>query len=575
MATPRVIEKLARIVVSPEDGSSNGGAEYNPAIAGLSKGGFVAVWDDFLPVSLDADGSVTTMVRLIGKQGASIAGPARPVSRNLKGAFGGLEAVVSLGAGLVAVAWDAGDTADSRVGAQLFEARTGAAVGPELSITSPGRGSGRDNLLHGLVALPGGRAGVLYVNRDKAFQFETELRLVVLTAEGVSGPEVVLLRQSSGNVDAPFVASLGSGSASSALQGSNAGVFAVLTRKPLSNTYGVQFFTTTGEEALPAVPIGDTGGYPPILVSTVDGGAALAWGAPDSSNGTRYTMQRLDASGALQGPARTVALPGNFYGSEDLLGLPDGGLLLAATTLASGGGFRSEIALQRFDAEGNPDGEPLILKDDNVSYNDPRLTLSGEADVIVAYEESGNQILATGLTLSAGKPDTPVAPSQPILGTDAADRLRGTPGQDVLDGRGGNDVISGLADNDRLLGGAGQDRLDGGSGNDTLIGGADNDVLIGGSGRDVYRITAADAGGRDSLLGWEKGDRISLEGLGSVRFLGSDPFPGGGGAAAVRVLVGRTSTVVQFDSGDADNRPDAVLQLDRAPALRASDFLLG
>lgn len=567
MAAPSVIATQARLLLSIEDGSSAPGAEYNPAVSGLADGGFVAVWDDFLPSASDADGGTTTVVRAFSANGKPRGLAALPVIVDRQGDFGGLEAVVTLLGGRVAVAWDAGDATGSRLGARILNPKNGAGVGEALTIEGPARGSGRDILLHGLVPLPDGSAGVLYVNREE--ESANALRLAVLKPDGRRGADVLLLRQ--GIVD-PFVTTLGAVDTLTVLQGVNAGVIAVLTREPFNNAIGVQFFESSGDTVLPPVNVGDTGGFSPILAATADGGVAVLWGAPGSTGANLYRLLRIDANGDSNDTPLDIQLDGGFFGSQDLLGLPDGGLLLATTAVATDAGFRSEIVLQRLSATGGLDGDPVVLGDPNVSYADPQLSLSGDDQVVVTYEESGNQILATRLDLNTPEPVTP-APT--IVGTAGDNTLRGTPADDRIDGRAGHDQIIGLAGDDRLIGGSGRDQLLGGLGDDTLIGGAGKDLLKGGAGRDIYTFNRSDRGGSDRLVGWQNGDRISLEGLGRVAFLGRDRFPGGAGEAAVRVLLGSAGTLVQVDSGDRDGRTDFSIQFDRNLSLLSTDFLLG
>lgn len=565
MAAPTVIARQASLVVSPEDGTSQFGSEYNPVVTGLANGGFVAAWDEFLTTATDADGGVTTVWRTFGGDGKARGKAAQPASGDLSGDFGGLAAAVSFTSGRVALAWDAGNQSRSRVGVQFFNPSTGTAVGEEFTIAAPGRGSGQDILLQGLVPLPGHQAGLMYVDRQELFN--TKLRLAVLGSDGRLRSDVELLQQSFPT--GPALASLGAPDTVTSLQGRNAGVIAVLTRDPLSNDIGLRFFNTTGRPAFASLTIGNTGGFSPFLTPLANGGVAVIWGAPDSAGGTVYRVVRVNPAGAMRGAPAEIPLPGGFYGSAAGIGLPDGGLLLAATVLASGGAFRSEIAVQRVTANGRRDGGPLTLADPSISYADPQLTRCGDGTVVVAYED-GQQILATRLALSPSRP----LRAGPILGDAGTSTLRGSAVDARSDGRAVNDLRLGRDGRDRLTGGDGSDRLQRGRGGDRRRGGVGDDVLTGGAGRDIDTFTPKDRGGVDRLRGWERGDRIAFEALGPVAFRPAGRFPGGEGAAAVRELSASGRPLLQVDSGDADARSIFSNRFDSLVPLGASDFLL-
>ncbi len=101
------------------------------------------------------------------------------------------------------------------------------------------------------------------------------------------------------------------------------------------------------------------------------------------------------------------------------------------------------------------------------------------------------------------------------FGGGGRDVLDGGGGKDLLDGGGGADVLFGGGGKDHLIGGGGSDRLFGGGGADTLEGGFGNDTLEGGRSRDtfVFRAESVSAGDRDTVLDFERRDRLDLEGF--------------------------------------------------------------
>ena len=600
MSAPVVVATQALVVVSPEDGTSRSSSEYNPHVAGLANGQFVAIWDDFLPQSsppanypyaLDPDGQVSTMVRLFNASGAGV-DPAAPASSDLSGNFGGGASVITLSNGNIAVMWNANNfTAQtSRVGAQIYDGRTGAAIGGEITI--PGD-SALDVISYGLVALPDGAAGVLYRDRNGV---NNELRIKTLNADGSAGDDALLELN-------PQLPASGPTDQVIALKGSNAGVIALLTRASIGDALGVMFLRPDGTEALPAVDLGSFPGTDLSIEALADGGAAIAYIQSGLASGpTVVRVLRVNADGTLSGDdPLDISFPGQAFGVIDLLALSDGGLLIAGNTYS---GSRGQIQIQRVKADGTLDGNAVVLADANKSFTRPELTLSGDGTVVVVYESGdilfGDAIAATRLDLGlpanmvgtatgdrltgyggndtisgGGGSDTLAggAGNDVLLGGAARDILDGGTGDDRLDGGVGNDVLTGSFGRDTLVGGSGNDALRGGPGNDRLIGGQGRDTLVGGTGNDVFVFTNADSGSQDLISGWETGDRIDFDGLGAVSFLGSGAFTGGTGAE-VRVYATDTATFMEVDTADADATANFVISINAVVNLSAADFIL-
>lgn len=122
-------------------------------------------------------------------------------------------------------------------------------------------------------------------------------------------------------------------------------------------------------------------------------------------------------------------------------------------------------------------------------------TASGGTDevrtTLSAYTLQQHLENLTGLS-STGQSLTGNALNNAIQGGAGADRLVGLAGNDQLRGGGGDDFVDGGAGDDFVYGDAGRDQLFGGSGVDTLFGGADNDLLDGGSGNDILIGGAGD-----------------------------------------------------------------------------------
>ncbi|MFD0980272.1 calcium-binding protein [Tropicimonas aquimaris] len=93
-----------------------------------------------------------------------------------------------------------------------------------------------------------------------------------------------------------------------------------------------------------------------------------------------------------------------------------------------------------------------------------------------------------------------------IFGEAGNDRISGNNGADYLDGGDGNDTIQGGGGADAILGGSSHDTLSGGNGSDDLNGGAGDDTLDGGEGND--RLSGGSGG--DTLTGGNGADEFVL-----------------------------------------------------------------
>ena len=129
--------------------------------------------------------------------------------------------------------------------------------------------------------------------------------------------------------------------------------------------------------------------------------------------------------------------------------------------------------------------------------------------------------------------------------------------------------------NDILIGTSGNDTIDGGLGNDVIVGGLGRDVLKGGGGLDRFRFDGVADSPReapDQILDFQRGfDRIDLDALGGLAFIGEKKFTGHAGE--LHYLRGPTSTLIEADL-DGDRIADFQIELSGAMRLGASDFIL-
>lgn len=582
MSVPVVVAGQSDLTVSTEDGTSLGSAEYNPRVTALANGGFVALWSDFLPQTpgvpvgypygVDTDGGTTTMLRRFGADGAAL-GPAIPVSTNLTGTFDGA-GVVTLSNGNVVAGWGVvvGSTS-SRIGALVVNPATGAVVGAEIPVASGGAFS-EGVTFHQIVALSGGRAGVLFIDGAGT----DRLRLAVIEADGTLGT-ISTLRSNSGG--AAWVPATGVHDAVAALTGPNADVIAVLTRTfvGFTSSFNVEFFKPDGTSAgLPVLPVGEPDGMIPILAALPDGGLAVAWSTGPLSGGMRVV--KTDATGALVGGPIDVTFPIALVGTHDLVALPDGGMILSTAGDPLSPGIDSDVFAQRIAPDGSLDGGIFRLDAATTGQQTrPQLAVAGDGTLVAVFEDQrGSSIQAARFDLGLPDPDQTLTGSDgpdPLAGGSGQDSISGGRGADTLSGADGADTLNGGTGNDDLIGGAGDDLLKGGKGNDTLTGGAGTDVLQGGVGNDRFVFGLADAGATDRIRDWNAGDVIDLSAFGALDFVGSGKLPGGDGIAAVRVKTKGDTTLVHVDGVDADATADLVIRIDGVHALTAADFNLG
>jgi Ca2+-binding RTX toxin-like protein len=614
MPAPNPVAGQTDLLLSPEDGTSRFGSEFEPDVAAGVNGGFVAIWDDFLPQNagqappgyppgygFDADGGITVMLKRFGADGAAL-GPARPVTADLTGSSSG-SGIVALGNGTVAIGWDVSITSgtpSTRIGALIVDAATGATIGTEV-VVATGAGFAEGVAFQGIVALSGGRAGVVFVDGAGA----DRLRLAVIEADGTLGATTTLFT-AAGNTSVPFI---GPGQLSASLSGPNADVVAFVTQTFAGGvtTHDLRFLRADGSAAgFGPVALGASNDVP-VVAALPGGGFAIARTAPGTPGTTDVAVRRFDAAGQLLGSETSFAFPyTNFSGSADLIGLPDGGLLVSISGVLPG--FTdSNIYTQRIAPDGSLDGGVTRLDGapDGAFQTRPQLALTSDNDLVTVWEDArsaGNPAINAArhdLGAFAGEAETlqGTGAADTLEGDSAGDRILGLGGDDLLRGLGGADTIlgGGGADtveggdgadllrgglgNDLVLGGADADRLFGDAGADTLEGGAGADRLYGGAGNDgdVFRFAAlADSSlaESDRIYDWSPGDRIDLSAIGGLSFIGAAPFTGGAGNGQVRVVQAGANTVVLVDSGDADRVAEMRIILSGLHTLTEGDFLL-
>jgi hypothetical protein len=475
-------------------------SEGSPDAAPFGQG-IVATWLDVLPASQDLDGGLTPLLARFGADGRPLGAPLA-VTRDPSGSATDSEAALLPG-GRMAVGWTVREAlapdAGARVHAVLLDPATGETVGGEVRLPA----AFAIDFLE-VLPLPGGRAGILWrpylIEQAVAFQ---PTRLTLLEADGTQGETVVLAmgwdRQEAGLLQAV------------ALEGANAGLIAVHAYRPGQRAVSdpaadIRFLRLDGSAgALPSIALDRAFDAATLRMAALADGGLLVVTPGDESHS--LVLRRHDAAGQLR-----ASVPIEW--PEDVLpwqvvALPGGGAIVAATRLRSSGTSDGTLALAHVSAANEVDAGFLPIAGGSRDIGEGDLLVLPDGRMVVVWAEGAfpggeTTVRASWLALTDGDPPPPPPgaqdPEPPRLqaGSDGPDRLFGTDWQDILVGAGGNDRLRDLFFN--------ADTLDGGEGDDSLFGGnaGSGDLLLGGRGDDKLH----GRGGDDTIEGGEGNDRL-------------------------------------------------------------------
>jgi Ca2+-binding RTX toxin-like protein len=271
-----------------------------------------------------------------------------------------------------------------------------------------------------------------------------------------------------------------------------------------------------------------------------------------------------------------------------IAGLNDGGFIIAWNQIfgtESGGSPDFDIAIQRFDINGNPLGNRVFI-DNPGDQRVTSLTTLDDGRVVLALEnETGDSTNRTTLDFRILDLSSPL-----LFGTRAADILVASADGSKIFARDGNDIVTGGNADDKLFGQDGDDTLKGLAGDDMLKGGSGQDLLIGGLGRDrLFGGPDADAfdfnavaesapTSADTIHGFSRRehDRIDLSDIdANTNVAGDQPFD----------LIGRaefshTAGELRFDHGlleadvNGDGLADFAVKVAGLARMVDADFLL-
>ncbi len=217
-----------------------------------------------------------------------------------------------------------------------------------------------------------------------------------------------------------------------------------------------------------------------------------------------------DGNDSLYGGADIDTLRGEA--GDDLLSGGAGG-----DSLNGGAGNDTLLGGERWDSLVGGQGNDWL---DGGIDNDQMFGLAGDDTYVVdhvgdrVYEvpDEGNDTVRSSIDFAlTPNVENLILTGGAVSGTGngLSNSIEGTSGNNVLTGGLGNDSLYGWDGNDSLVGGNDHDRLSGGNGNDTLTGGHGNDVLGGGAGADDFVFSSVAVNGHDHVVDFVHGiDRL-------------------------------------------------------------------
>ncbi len=424
--------------------------QVRPVVHGLPDGRFVVAWES----DDTGDGSFGCIRARIFDSDGSATGPDFVVNSTTSG-HQGAPSIMSLSDGRFVVAWASAEPAGGVIRARVF-ASDGTSESHDFVVnTTPAGTLARASV----VALSDERFIVAWESPDSGDGSLGCIRARLFNRDGSAvGSDFIVNSTNTSNQQAPEITALPDGRFLAVW-------FSYDTGDGASTCIRARFFNSDGTPAGNDFIVNSaTQGsqWEPAVATLADGRLAIAWISDDSGAGT-FNCVRIrifNADGTANGDdfIANTTLVGN-QGFPRLAALPDGRLSVIWDSADTGDGSGTCIRMQVFD---------------------PRVFVGTAAD----ETWRGGSLIDT------------------IAGGLGGDTLRGEGGDDLVNGDGGSDTLFGGTGNDRLFGGTGNDTLDGGSDNDWLYGNDGNDTILGDTGSD-FLIGGAGTDGLDGGTGYD------------------------------------------------------------------------
>jgi serralysin len=506
------------------------GYQTHPTTTVLANGNQVAVWAD----GNGRDGSGYTLIRrTFDSQGNALTGEGWVSTYNSSDQF--YPQVQALHNGGYVVVWQSAGVDGSGYGVtgQRYDAN-GTPLGLEFQI-STGAGALYDQTQPAVTALADGGFVVAWtsVEPDGA---ETDVRMQRFNASGaIAGPAIDVHAVDDTVQRTPAVAALSDGSL--VVAWSTTGTWRA------DADVALQRYDAAGQaiggivQVNSYAPPSASNQAWPSVAALKDGGFVVVWDSiGQDGSGIGLYGQRYDAAGAKVGSEFQVntGTSGDQTGAK-VVGLGDGGFVVAWSTLGTQDGSGAGAMAQRFDAGGGKIGGEFSLAQ-AVSGDQTQPSLSARADggfVASWVTPDGNSYGISHRVWAGGT--LPPAYSL-VTGTAAADTLAGSAGMDRIRAGAGNDSVTGAGGNDVLYGEDGNDTLDGGTGIDLLVGGSGDDVYLVDDPTD--QIYEQAEGGNDEVRSTASTYALGDPNLEALVYTGSAAFYGVGNALDNRIVGG-------------------------------------
>ena len=449
-------------------------AQYEPTLAALSDGRFVAAWTDFSLSTGDTSGSAV-FAQVFNADGSKSG--AEFLVNTTTNSFQEQPTLTALTEGRFVAAWRDHSTSitnGTEVRAQLFNA-DGSKSGTEFLVNTI---STNDQWMPTLTTLTDGRFVAAWTDQSQSIDDPSgyAVRAQIFNADGSkSGTEFLVNTNPINNQLAPTLAAVADGRFVAAWT-----TFSQSGGDTSGSAVHAQVFNADGSRSgteflVNSTMTSDSDQADPNITSLTDGRFVAAWSDLSQSVGDTSSFsvraQVFNADGSKSGAELLVnTTTTGLQAVPTLTALSDGRFVAVWWDFSQTGGDTSYYAVraQAFNADGSKSGIEFLV---NTTTNDYQFqsTITALADgrFVAAWSDRS----ATG-----GDTDDYCLRAQIFDPREAEVTLYGSALADDFVGTAWNDVMSGNSGNDSLNGGDGADTLNGGNGADLLIGGKGNDT---------------------------------------------------------------------------------------------------
>ena len=298
--------------------------------------------------------------------------------------------------------------------------------------------------------------------------------------------------------------------------------------------YGQRYDSTgapVGTEFLINTETSDNQDNPSVAMDAL-GNMIVAWESTgQDGSGSGIYAQRYDNQGNPDGDEFRVNSVNDGNQTSPVVDIDGAGNFIIAWVDDTQGGNGNNLFARQYDNKGKVVGDEFQVNSTTANdQGDVALVINDDSDVLLVWESDSQDTDGKGIfgqryeITTKGVTDPNVVP---LKGTGQEDNLNGSGDSDLILGKGGNDKLNGKNGDDTLKGGGGDDNLKGGKGNDEVKGNGGDDIIRGNGGSD----TLDGGGGQDNLKGGGGNDDLT-GGNGNDALVGgggNDTFNGGAG----------------------------------------------